>query len=127
MGIVVTVTERRFDMITLAIDVDDAAKIICCSTLPKGLRMKVAEAVIGLSEEPPAAKSSTKTIREWFESVGDPVKRAQLLRNMEEPEGVKMASCLSDAVEKGFDWAFVSEGNNAYWNAYYDELKGKGL
>lgn len=112
-------------MITLTIGVDDAVRIIRCSTLPKGLRMKVAEAVTGLSEEP-AAKSSTKTIREWFESVEDLVRRGRLLRNMEEAESDKTVSCLSAAVYNGFVWASFSEGY-AYWAAYYNELKDKGL
>jgi hypothetical protein len=65
-----------------------------------------------------------KSIREWFEGTGSPL-RSKLLLNLKPEYSMEEATCLSCAIFLGFKWADTTE-KHEYWWGVYDCLRSKG-
>jgi hypothetical protein len=65
-----------------------------------------------------------KSIREWFEGTGEPL-RSKLLRCMNPERSAEQAHCLSNAIFCGFRWDYTDEGQ-AFWLGVNACLLSKG-
>jgi hypothetical protein len=65
-----------------------------------------------------------KSIMEWFEGTGEPL-RSKLLRNLTPERSTEQARSLSTAVFKGFRWDSTAE-EYRYWAGVYECLRSKG-
>ena len=65
-----------------------------------------------------------KSIREWYEGTGEPL-RGKLLLNLKPERSTDKGYCLSLAIFSGFTWDDTAEGQR-YWTGVYDCLRSKG-
>ena len=65
-----------------------------------------------------------KSIREWFEGTGEPL-RSNLLRNMNPARSTVQVCSLSSAILCGLILGLKAEGQE-YWWGVYDCLRSKG-
>ncbi len=62
-----------------------------------------------------------KTIREWYEIVGDDAIRAKLLANLYPSVANDVKPTFKEAVTSGFPWGHSLEGYE-YWSNYLNDL-----